>query len=1048
MGVIEENKMRVIFKAAIIVLCLSIQVLSLCGKNVDKGIDQILVINAYTEATPWSNSLIYPVVSMVAQDSKLGVYTEHLNILMIDDDEKLASIEENIFQDFSAQRPKVIILIGVGSYMLCGDLDRHWPGVPMILCGERDYTGPKEMVLKKQALPPDKRIPESSLRESYNLTLLQVNIYIEKSIQLMKRMIPDMNKVLYIGDETYICQQNDYDLSRLIRQSHPDLEYQFISAKDVDTDSLFTILDHVDIRTTGILFSSWFRKKSFADNTIMTANSHRIIATSSVPLFSFKDVGIDEEGGIVGGYVHNKKEYIEQLLSTMRRIIDGEEARNIPFYYMPEGTPVFNYQSLVQRKLDPALCPSGSVFYNMPPTFWEEFKPVIGIFLGLLIVLLFIFQYHRLRMMKRMKNLQQKQLQANIRYHDLVDNMPILYMYEELIRDKAGKVVDTRFADVNRFFENQFFKREEVVGKTGYELFPESMPEFLYFINIVVKERRSVTFSYYYKSIDTFYDIVLNADKQGNFVDVFCVDTTELHHVQMQLSSTNRKLALALEVANIVPWKWDLQTHTILCDVNKPIELSHADSPVNAGQLAVPDRQYFSKIHREDLEKVQKAYADLIEGHITKVKEEYRVINHKDGHWQIDWVEAQAAVEARDEYGKALALVGSSLVITERKKIEEELLSAKDRAEESNRLKSAFLANMSHEIRTPLNAIVGFSGILASAEGEEEKQEYVNIIESNNTLLLQLISDILDLSKIEAGTMEFVYSDFELNKMLEELVDSLRLKLMSDRKVALIFEPGLPECQVYSERNRLSQLVINLVTNAIKFTEEGSIRLGYELRDNHTLYFYVTDTGCGIPMDKQESIFGRFVKLNNFAQGTGLGLSICQMLVQHMGGKIGVDSKPGEGATFWFTIPYAFPTNHSKQEEVIEPLRMEKKMLTILMAEDNPSSFKLMESILKKDYRLIHAWNGQEAVALFQEYAPQLILMDINMPVMDGYEATREIRKISAKVPIIAVTAFAYTSDEQRAMENGFDAFMSKPINAGQLKSKITTVLQRHIVFL
>lgn len=434
-------------------------------------------------------------------------------------------------------------------------------------------------------------------------------------------------------------------------------------------------------------------------------------------------------------------------------------------------------------------------------------------------------------------------------------------------------------------------------------------------MNITLGEKRSVTFPYYYKKIDIFYDVVVNVTEDGHGVDIFCVDSTELHHAQKQLGLTNQKLSMALDVANIVPWKWDLQAHTILCDVNRPIELSREETEVDEEQLFVPDWQYFSKIHKEDLEKVKKAYADLIEGRIAKVKEEYRVIDKVNDHYRIDWVEAQAAVETRDEYGKPLTLVGSSLIITERKRIEAELLSAKERAEESNRLKSAFLANMSHEIRTPLNAIVGFSGILASAEEGQEKQEYVSIIENNNALLLQLISDILDLSKIEAGTMEFVYSDFELNKVMDELENSLRLKLDPAKEVQLCFEPGLQECYVHLERNRLSQLIINLVTNAIKFTEEGSIRFGYQLWESGQLYFYVRDTGCGIPRDKQDAVFGRFVKLNSFAQGTGLGLSICQMLVEHMGGEIGLQSETGEGATFWFTLPFIAPAEKFQAEK-------------------------------------------------------------------------------------------------------------------------------------
>ena len=244
-------------------------------------------------------------------------------------------------------------------------------------------------------------------------------------------------------------------------------------------------------------------------------------------------------------------------------------------------------------------------------------------------------------------------------------------------------------------------------------------------------------------------------------------------------------------------------------------------------------------------------------------------------------------------------------------------------------------------------------------------------------------------------------------------------------------------------------MIINLITNAIKFTTEGSIRFGYK-RQNNELYFYVADTGCGIPKDKQDSIFGRFVKLNSFAQGTGLGLSICRTLVDNMGGKIGVESEEGKGSTFWFTLPYKEASNiiEKAPKKEIQTIAIEKDKLIILVAEDNESNYKLFESILKYDYHLIHAWDGQEAVNLFKEYNPQIVLMDINMPVMDGYEATKEIRKYSAKVPIIAITAFAFASDEQRVMESGFDGYMPKPINANLLKAQLKDIMQKRIILL
>lgn len=381
--------------------------------------------------------------------------------------------------------------------------------------------------------------------------------------------------------------------------------------------------------------------------------------------------------------------------------------------------------------------------------------------------------------------------------------------------------------------------------------------------------------------------------------------------------------------------------------------------------------------------------------------------------------------------------------LEQQKIVESELRVAKEKAEESDHLKSAFLANMSHEIRTPLNAIVGFSGLLAMAENYEERDEYINIINNNNELLLQLINDILDLSKIEANTLEFVYSDIDINQLLCDIEQTSRLKAADGVQVS--FVEKLPHCIIRTDKNRLSQVVTNFINNAIKFTKEGSIYFGYKHKGNN-LYFYVSDTGCGINKDIKDSVFQRFVKLDSFAQGTGLGLSICQMIVHKLGGEIGVDSELGQGSTFWFTLPdTVIEESHvsvaeTNKTEVSTESPTDNKTATLLIAEDNESNYTLIKAILK-DYNLLHAWNGQEAIDLYRIYHPDMILMDLKMPVMDGYQATEEIRKGNTIIPIIAVTAFAFAEDEQRVSQSGFNGYVAKPIKPNDLKKKIVDLL-------
>ena len=307
----------------------------------------------------------------------------------------------------------------------------------------------------------------------------------------------------------------------------------------------------------------------------------------------------------------------------------------------------------------------------------------------------------------------------------------------------------------------------------------------------------------------------------------------------------------------------------------------------------------YTHMHPEDRKRFLDFYDEVRDGKRRHFQGEMR-IRRPGTKNEWNWVSSNVMVTNYKPEENEIEIIGINYDITELKETEAELIQARDKAEMMDRLKSAFLANMSHEIRTPLNAIVGFSDLLVETEELSERQEYIKIVRENNDLLLQLISDILDLSKIEAGTFEFTNGDVDVNLLCEDIVRSMGMK--AKEEVELVFDGHLPVCHVISDRNRIHQVISNFVNNAMKFTSEGSIHVGYKLKDGE-LEFYVEDTGIGIEKEQLPHIFERFVKLNSFVHGTGLGLSICQSIVEQLGGRIGVDSEKGKGSRFWFTIP-------------------------------------------------------------------------------------------------------------------------------------------------
>lgn len=607
---------------------------------------------------------------------------------------------------------------------------------------------------------------------------------------------------------------------------------------------------------------------------------------------------------------------------------------------------------------------------------------------------------------------------------NIYDNIPVgIELY-----DRNGLLVDLNNKDLEIFGIRD---KEDVLG---VDFFKNPILDEEVWRRVRNREEFSFKAYYPFDRLNGYYV----TSKQGRLSNFFLIniDNTEINRAHSRIAEFESSFSLVSRFGKVGYCRFDLVSKEGYGVPQWYYNLGEKeDTPLD--QILGVYKHVNSSDRAEVLESIRQVKA----GEIDSFSHDLRI----DADGRQKWTRINVMRNPLNNDPSKIEMVCVNYDITELKETEKNLIEAKNKAEVSDRLKSAFLANMSHEIRTPLNAIVGFSNLIAETEDPDERREYVAIVQENNELLLKLISDILDLSKIEAGTLEFNDVEFDVNQMCQEIVRSLSLKVL-DKPVELRFGDHLPECRLVGDKTRITQVLINFINNALKFTREGSVTLGYRCDDGMMLTFYVEDTGTGIPEQEQESVFERFVKLNSFVQGTGLGLAISKSIVEQMGGRIGLNSEPGKGSCFWFTHPYIRTRSVSavaSDAEMRQPGVSEGKMPVVLVAEDTDSNFLLVSLILKKGYEVLRAHNGAEAVRMCREFAPDVVLMDMKMPVMDGLEATRQIREAGSSVPIIAVTAYAYDSDRAKALDVGCDDYIAKPLTGDVLKKKLRKHLKR-----
>lgn len=541
-------------------------------------------------------------------------------------------------------------------------------------------------------------------------------------------------------------------------------------------------------------------------------------------------------------------------------------------------------------------------------------------------------------------------------------------------------------------------------------------------------------------------------------------DITDLKEAQSALKISEESLKLTLKSAKIGMFDLNLLTDEIIYSEEFAEMLGY-----RIEECPKTFRGIVRMIHPDDQRKAINYFRNfLLNPKDQQFNNEFRV-KHKNGQWC--WILSKGEIVSWDENDHPGRILGIHMDISLQKNFEEELkqknenlyhqnleiqqlnadlTKAKEQAEESDRLKSAFLANMSHEIRTPMNGIIGFSEMLNTDDlTQEQRKRYTQIIMESGQKLLQIVNDILDISKIETGQVILLEEEVNINNLLDDIFLFFQPKALAKNLEFKLFK-GLPNdaAILTTDEMKLSQILINLITNALKFTFNGHIRIGYHAEGTN-LQFFVEDTGIGINQEYQGKIFERFrqgeITVSKLNEGTGLGLAICKGFVDMMGGTINVKSSPRTGSTFYFSIPLKRHAKAKFKTAPITPPKCDRVLdhITILIAEDEEINFLYLKEILQPTRcKIIHARNGIEAVEYCQgNSAIDLVLMDIKMPVMNGYEATQRIKSIRPELPVIGQTAFALSEDRNKSIEAGCDDYISKPIN----KDLLLDLIQRYL---
>ncbi len=640
------------------------------------------------------------------------------------------------------------------------------------------------------------------------------------------------------------------------------------------------------------------------------------------------------------------------------------------------------------------------------------------------------------------------------RYKQLIDRVSEGNKFEFIFRNTREAVLILAFSDdgkkgkileANEAAENLFGGK--LKGSDPYDLLSEAYRGFNPELNETFRKHGALELEMQIRDLKgemKYLDVhahSYNYSGENLFITIV-TDKTESQQVKKELKASETALRQSEKIYSSLIQAADDRIGLFRTD-GTPVLLNNAFSGVlgftNEEFMQLEDRE---RLHPEDREMLEKKASKLFRERFLAT--EYRV-QHRDGHYLHMNAKSVLLRDPELEHDYVLMIIRD---ITEKMQFERELIAAKEKAEESDLLKSAFLANMSHEIRTPMNSIVGFANLLSEENLDEEtRKEYIERVNRNSEQLLALISDIIDLAKIESNLLSVQYSSIYLENLFKDLVNfgEQQLRQRNRKEITLVYDPdpGAPEMKIESDLIRITQILQNLVNNAVKFTRRGTITIGYRLQDNATLRFFVKDTGTGIDRENFDIIFDQFRQLDgsNIRKygGTGLGLAICRNLAALLKGKIWVESEMGTGSEFYVEIPYkAGSTVLSSKSDMVKQQDLAGE-IRVLLVDDDPDNLLLLKTLLRNEgFQALTADSGYRALEILdREVLPDLVLLDLQMPVMSGLQTLQIIREKYPGLKVAGQSAYALDSEQERTMMSEFDAYITKPYDRNALFNMI-----------